>query len=121
VSKAPSRWRRIRNTWFARGKKPAAIDITPEGFLYKLRRRETAVRWDDVTQIDVGTRDLLAFDLFFAVFHIAKTKVMIDEYDDGFRGLESAVFERWPELRERWIALQCGPLHQPQYETLWPR
>ncbi len=121
MSVQPSRWRRIANTWRARGKKPAAVDIGTEGFVYKLRRKEVAVRWDDVTRIDAGTRDLLAFDLFFVVFHTAKTRLTIDEYDDGFRGLENAVFERWPQLRERWIALQCAPLHHPQFETLWRR
>ena len=59
--------------------------------------------------------------LLFVVFCTRNARVRIDEFDDGFRVLESAVFERWPMIRDRWVALQCGPLHQPKQETLWQR
>ncbi|MGH6877515.1 MAG: hypothetical protein ACREHV_09090 [Rhizomicrobium sp.] len=84
-------------------------------------RRATQMRWDDIVRIDCGTRDTLSMDLFFVVFRAAATKVTIDEFADGFRTLEHAVLQRWPLMRERWVALQCGPLHQPQLETLWQR
>jgi hypothetical protein len=117
----PSLWRRIGNSWMARGRKPGAIDLNPEGFRFTKLRRETDVRWSDVVQIDCGTRDTLSIDLFFVVFHTENGNVTIDEYDDGFHPLEGAVLAHWPRIRERWIALQCGPLHQPQFETLWRR
>jgi len=79
------------------------------------------MRWEDVIQIDGGVRDTLSIDLFFVVFHAADAKVEIDEFDDGFRLLEYGALERWPALRERWVALQCAPPHQPQYEILWRR
>jgi hypothetical protein len=109
------------NSWRARGRKSGAVDVTPEGVAFTRSRRTQQILWDDVVRIDCGTHDTLSIDLFFAVFHTAGTKLMIDEYDDGFHPLENAVFARWPQIREQWIALQCGPLHQPQYETLWRR
>jgi hypothetical protein len=115
----PSLWRRIGNSWRARGRKPGTIDLTPDGFRFARNRRGTGIRWDDVVQIDCGTSDTISIDLFFVVFHTAAVKVTIDEYDDGFHPLENAALARWPQIRERWIGLQCGPLHQPQYETLW--
>lgn len=120
-STQPSLWRRVRNSWRARGKKPGAVDPTPEGFVFTQKRRATPVRWDEVVRIDAGTRDYISIDLFFVVFHTSEARVTIDEFDDGFRFVEGSAFARWPDLRERWVALQCGPLHQPQYETLWRR
>ena len=104
-----------------RGKKPGAVDLLTDGFLCTKGRRKTAIRWDDVVQIDGGICDTLSIDLLFAVFRTAGQTVRIDELDDGFRVFESAVFERWPTIRDRWVALQCGPLRQPKYETLWQR
>jgi hypothetical protein len=117
----PSLWRRIQNSWRMRGKKPGAIDLLTDGFLVTQGRHKSDIRWDDVVQIDGGIRDTLSIDLLFAVFRTPGTSVTVDEFDDGFRTFEGAVFERWPTVRERWVALQCGPLHQPKYETLWQR
>jgi len=117
----PSRWRRIKNSWRMRGRKSGAIDLLADGFLLTKGRHKTDIRWDDVVQIDGGVRDTLTIDLLFAVFRTPDRSVTIDEFDDGFRTFESAVFERWPTVRERWVQLQCGPLHQPKYETLWQR
>lgn len=117
----PSLWRRIGNSWRTRGRKPGAVDLTQDGFRFTQKRCTIDIRWNDVVQIDCGTRDTISIDLFFVVFHTADAKVTIDEYDDGFHPLEQAVLARWPQIRERWIALQCGPLHQPQHETLWCR
>jgi hypothetical protein len=117
----PSLLRRIGNSWRARGRKAAGIDVTRDGFAVKNRRVRMDMRWEDVTQIDCGVRDHIALDLFFATFYAGTTKVTVDELDDGFRGFENAVFDHWPNLREPWIALQCGPLHHPQFQTLWRR
>ena len=117
----PSLWRRLRNSWQTRGKKPGTVDSTQDGFVFTQRRRSTPIRWDDVTQIDAGTRDNISIDLFFVTIHTPSATVTIDEFDDGFAYVERTAFERWPEVRERWVALQCGPLHQPQHETLWQK
>ena len=118
----PSRWRRLKNSWAMRRQKPGAIDLLTDGFLLSRGRRKTDVRWDDVVQIDGGIRDTLSLDLLFVVFRTRSgAAVTIDEFDDGFRTFESAVFERWPAIREHWVQLQCGPLRQPKYETLWQR
>jgi hypothetical protein len=117
----PSLLRRIRNSWRARGRKPGAVDILPDGLNFSRGRDSTRIRWDEVTQIDGGVRDSLSIDLFFVVIHARDAKVTIDEFDDGFRALENSILERWPEVRERFIALQCGAPHQPLYETLWRR
>ncbi len=117
----PSFWRRIGNSWRERGRKPSTVDVTPEGVAAKLGRRTTEIRWDDIVRIDCGTRDTVSMDVFFVVLRTASATITIDELADGFRVFEHAMFERWPQLRERWVALQCGPLHQPQYETLWQR
>lgn len=117
----PSLWRRLKNSWDMRGRKPGAVDLLADGFLVTRGRRKTDVRWDDVQQIDGGIRDTLSIDWLFTVFRTSSQSIRIEELDDGFRAFESAVFERWPMVRDRWVALQCGPLHQPKYETLWQR
>jgi hypothetical protein len=111
----------MKNSWRMRGKKPGAIDLLTEGFRVTQGRRKSDFRWDDIVQVDGGIRDTLSIDFLFAVFCTADRSVTINEFDDGFRTFESAVFERWPMVRDRWVALQCGPLHQPKYETLWQR
>ena len=117
----PSWWRRVRHSWRRRSRKPGTIDLLTDGFLLTRGRRKTDVRWDDVVQIDGGVEDTLSLDILFAVFRTPAGVVTIDEFDDGFRTFEGAVFERWPTIRDRWVGLQCGPLHQPKYETLWQR
>jgi len=111
----------MRNSWRGRGRKAGALDLLADGFLVTHGRHKSDIRWDDVVQIDGGIRDTLSIDFLYAVFRTPKRSVTVDEFDDGFRTFESAVFERWPMIRERWVALQCGPLHQPKYETLWQR
>jgi hypothetical protein len=113
--------RRIANSWRTKRRKSGVIDLEADGFVFTRARRRQQLCWDDVVQIDGGTRDTVAIDLFFVVFRTARSALVLDEYDDGFHPLENAVFARWPEIRERWIALQCGQLHQPQSETLWRR
>ncbi|HLY06746.1 MAG TPA: hypothetical protein VKR31_13460 [Rhizomicrobium sp.] len=117
----PSWWRRVRNSWQRRRQKPGTIDLLTDGFLVARGRRKTDVRWDDVIQIDGGVQDTLSLDVLFAVFHTSAAAITIDELDDGFRTFEGAVFERWPTIRDRWVELQCGPLHRPKFETLWQR
>ena len=117
----PSLWRRIANSWRDRSRKLATVDVTAEGVTSTVGRRAAGMLWNDIIRIDCGTRDTITMDVFFVVLHTASAKVTIDELADGFRVFEHAMFERWPQLRERWVALQCGPLHQPQYETLWRR
>jgi hypothetical protein len=111
----------MKNSWAMRGRKPGGIDVLADGFLVARGRRKTEVRWDDVVQIDGGVRDTLSLDILFAVFRTLGKSVTINEFDDGFRTFEGALFERWPMIRDRWVQLQCGPLHQPKYEILWQR
>ena len=117
----PSLLRRIGNSWRSHGKRPGTVDVTPEGVTAAEGRRTKEIRWDEIVRIDCGTRDTITIDLFFVVLFTPSAKVTIDEFADGFRVFENAIFERWPQLRERWVTIQCGPLHQPQYETLWQR
>jgi hypothetical protein len=118
----PSLWRRIVNTRrHARRKRGCAIDLTQDGFVFTLNWRKTEMRWVDITQIDAGIRDCLTFEFIHAVMLAGDAKVDIEELDDGFRQFETALLERWPQIRSHWDALlKAGP-HQPQYETLWRR
>ena len=117
----PSLWRRIGNSWRARSRKPGAVDVTPDEVIFSRGRASTRIRWDDVVRIDAGVRDSLSIDLFFVAIHSKDAKMTIDEFDDGFRVLENAILERWPQVRARFVALQCGAPHQPFHETLWQR
>ena len=118
----PSLWRRVRNSVIrSPHKRRATIDMTVEGFVFTRRKRETTVRWADVTQIDAGIRDYFAFDGLYVVVHRGGKKMEIDELDDGFLQFENTLFERWPQIRESWNKLLAGNLHEPRYETLWRR
>ncbi len=95
------------------------VDIIPDGFVFTRRTTPVRILWDEVTQIEAGTRDYLTVDLFFTAIRTARGTVWIDEMVDGFRQLEAGVFEHWPWIRERWLELHAAPPHQPQRETLW--
>jgi hypothetical protein len=99
------------------------LDIIPNGFVFTRRNVPVQIFWKDVTRIDAGTRDYLTVDLFYVIVHTAveADRVLIDEMIDGFRQFEQEVFNRWPRIRPRWLALQASPLHVPQFETLWRR
>ena len=119
---APSLWRRIRNTLTnPRRKRAGAIDVTGEKFAFRLNKREAQMRWSDVTRIDAGMRDYLGFDGFYVDIFAGNEKVELDELDDGFRQFETTLFDRWPQIRSRWIELLGSTPHQPQHETLWRR
>jgi hypothetical protein len=117
---APSFWRRARNSLTrSPHRRRATIDLTADGFIFTRRKRETAVRWSDVTQIDGGMRDYFTFDGLYIVVHRGSKKLELDELDDGFIPFEATLFQRWPQIREALNRLQAGKLHEPQYETLW--
>jgi len=119
---APSLWRRIRNTLSnPRRKRAGTVDVTPDKLLLRLNNREAELRWADIDRIDAGMRDYLGFDGFYVVLFARTQKLELDELDDGFRQLEVALFERWPQIRARWNALLGSLPHQPQHETLWQR
>lgn len=119
---APSLLRRIVNTLTrSRRKRIGTIDVSNDGFVFTFRRRETTIRWSEITRIDAGMRDYFSFDGLYVIVYAGAVKLELDELDDGFRQFESAVFERWPQTRERWNKLLATSPHQPQYETLWQR
>jgi len=118
----PSLLRRIANSIrLSRRKRGSTVDVTANGFVYSQGRRTVDVRWDDISQIDAGVRDYMTFDTFYIVVFAREKKLIIEELDDGFRQLEFAIHERWPQTRERWLQLLSVPLHQAHYETLWKR
>ena len=118
----PSLLRRIANSIrLSRRKRGSTVDVTANGFVYSQGRRAVDVRWDDISQIDAGVRDYMTFDTFYIVVFAREKKLIIEELDDGFRQLEFAIHERWPQTRERWLQLLSVPLHQAHYETLWKR
>jgi len=99
----------------------STFDLVPDGFVFTTRSVPKKVFWDEIIQIDAGMRDYLTVDMFFAVIRTSDEKLEIDELADGFRLLESSVFTHWPQIRNRWLALQASPHHHPQFETLWKR
>ena len=118
----PSLLRRIANSIrLSRRKRGATVDVTANGFVYSRGRSSADVSWDDISQIDAGVRDYVTFDSFYIVVLAREKRLVIEEVDDGFRQLEFAIHERWPETRERWLQLLSVPLHQAHYETLWKR
>jgi hypothetical protein len=120
VSK-PSLWRRIVNTWGARRKTNPTIDVTEDGLRYAWRKRIVNMRWADIIRIEAGMKDCLTIDIFYVVVSDAKHSIVVDEFCDGFRLFEHALFERWPQMREPWNSLYKGPAFQPRVETLWQR
>jgi hypothetical protein len=118
----PSLLRRISNSIrLSRRKRIATVDVTANGFVYSQGRKSVDVPWGDISQIDAGVRDYFTFDSFYIVVFAREKKLVIEELDDGFRQLEFAIHERWPQTRERWLQLLSVPLHQAHYETLWKR
>lgn len=119
---APSLWRRTRNTLArSRRRHTATIDVTEDGFVSTLKKRESRMRWADVSRIDAGMRDYLSFDALYVVMFAGKRQIEIDELDDGFRVFEHSLFERWPQIRDAWNKLLASNPHEPQHETLWRR
>lgn len=118
----PSLWRRIRNTLtHSRRKHIATIDVSHDGFVYKVKGRERRMAWAELSRIDAGVRNYLSFDALFVVMIAGSVKIEIGELDDGFRQFETTLFERWPKIRDSWNRLLTANPHEPQYETLWRR
>lgn len=119
---APSLWRRTRNTLRRkRHKQTPTIDVNDDGFVFSFRKRESRMRWAEVTRIDAGMRDYLSFDALYVVMFAGKREIEIDELDDGFRVFEHALFARWPGIREAWNKLLASNPHEPHHLTLWRR
>jgi hypothetical protein len=115
----PSLLRRVRNSWrlWRRGVY-GTIDLIPDGFVYTRRGKAARILWNDVVRIDAGVLDLLTSDLVYVVVHTNSETFTIEEIVDGFRQLENATFEHWPDIQESWTALYKAPASQPRHETL---
>ncbi|HTW33331.1 MAG TPA: hypothetical protein VMD53_01845 [Rhizomicrobium sp.] len=120
TSQRASLWQRLLNTWrHNRRKRGYAIDIVPDGFVFRAKQRRTEMKWDQITRIDAGVRCCLTFDYLYVQMFTHQATVYIEELDDGFRQFEYSMFERWPAIRARWDELLKGALHVPKHETLW--
>lgn len=97
------------------------VDLTPDGFVLTQAKTSETALWTDITQIDAGVIDALASDRFYTVLHRTGHRFVIDEFTDGFQQLEFAIFERWPQIRKRWVAVYTGAPSEPRYEVLWRR
>ena len=122
TSQRASFWQRLLNTWrHNQRKRGYAIDMTADGFVFRAKQRHTEMKWEQITRIDAGVRCCLTMDYLYVQMFTHQATVYIEELDDGFRQLEFAIHQRWPQTRDRWLQLLSVPLHQAQYETLWKR
>ena len=120
---APSLWRRARNNLvqLRRRGRICTIDVSDDGFVLTVRKRERRMRWADIVRIDAGIRDFVTSDELYVVMAGATSEIELQELDDGFRQFEIALFARWPEIREPVERLQRGNPHEPHRETVWRR
>lgn len=118
----PSLWRRIANSWrHSRRRVSHTIDLTTDGFIFSRRTREQPMKWAEVDRIDAGILDCITFDVLYFRLFAGTSTIYIEELDEGFRQFENAVFEHWPQIRDKWEELSRADLHQAQVHTLWRR
>jgi hypothetical protein len=97
------------------------IDIRDEHFIYTRRRKPLRVLWSDVSQIDAGVLAMVSGDLFYVALVVKGARLEIDEFADGFRLLENAIFARWPDVQAKWLELHKAHAHKDILVTLWKR
>jgi hypothetical protein len=115
-----SLWQRLINTWrHNRRKRGYAIDMTPDGFIFKARQRRTEMKWVHITRIDAGVRCCISHDYLYVQMFTHQATIYIEELDDGFRQFEYTLFEHWPAIRTQWDELLKGAPHEQKHETLW--
>jgi hypothetical protein len=118
----PSLWRRIANSLrHSRRRRRATVDLTKDGFVFSTARTSIEIKWNDIDEIDAGVRDFITYDTFYVVVFANGGSLTIEEFHDGFRQLEHAMLERWPQIKERWQKLFGLPLHEVRYDVLWRR
>lgn len=120
---APSLPRRLRNTiaFSRRRARICSVDLTEDGFVLTVRKREQRMRWSDIVRIEAGIRDFLTSDELYVVLADGKRQIEVQEIDDGFRLFEVELFARWPSIRDPIERMQRGNLHEPHHEKLWTR
>lgn len=105
-----------------RKRERATVDVREDHLVFTRRRKPLRVNWADVSQVDAGVMALVSGDLLYVTISATNvTRLMIDEFVDGFAALENALFARWPQIREKWNELHRAHTHQDILVTLWKR
>jgi hypothetical protein len=99
----------------------ATVDLKGDEIVYTRRRRRQRVAWDAIAQIDGGVLALVSGDLLYVVIVAPNLRWEIDEFTEGFAGLETAIHERIPGVREKWLELNRAHAHNDILVTLWKR
>jgi hypothetical protein len=120
TSQRASFWQRLLNSWrHNQRKRGYAIDMTPDGFVFRAKQRHTEMKWELITRIDAGVRCCLSMDYLYVQMFTHQATVYIEELDDGFRQFEYTMFERWPPIRTQWNELLKAAPYETRHETLW--
>ena len=97
----------------------ATVDLTEDGFVFTCRGQPVAVCWDDVTKLSAGTFAMTTGEVYFVRVAAGAMEVQIDEFADGFAIFERALIERYPQIRERILALQTTASRHDRLVELW--
>lgn len=97
------------------------IDLRGDEIVFTRRRKPQRVAWNAITQIDAGVLAMVSGDLLYIVITAPGLRWEIDEFADGFAGLENALQSRMPGVREKWLELHRAHAHNDILVTLWTR
>jgi len=104
-----------------RRRERATVDLKGDEIVYTRRRKAQRVAWDAITEIDAGVLAMVSGDLLYVVIVAPGLRWQIDEFTEGFSGLENAVQARFPTVREKWLELHRAHGHNDILVTLWKR
>jgi len=104
-----------------RRRERATVDLKGDEIVYKRRRKAQHVKWSEITEIDGGVLAMVSGDLLYVVIVAPNLRWQIDEFTEGFAGLETAIHTRIPGVREKWLELNRAHAHNDILVTLWKR
>ena len=105
-----------------RRKKSGNIEITSEGFKISRSQQAREIRWDAIIKIEVFRIPGFIVEDFCAVFFSNDDEpVVVDDIYPDFLKFQDAVWQQWPEIKDRWIAIYLGSPSQRERAVLWER
>lgn len=96
------------------------IKLSPDGFEFLAGGNTRKLRWDAVTKIEVfRIPTFVVEDFCVALFQKNGEPLVIVDRHPGFLKFQSAIWQRWPQIKDRWIAIYCGSPDTRERAVLW--
>lgn len=97
------------------------VSVDLRGISTSFRGQMQRLEWTSINQIDVGRKPTGQVEYFYVTLHSDEASITITDDAKGFPNFKSAILDRWPDIKDAWVAVFMGTPDMPEHCTLWTR